>query len=401
MNYFYFVFKSACKDLIRNKVRTFLTSLGIVIGVSSVILLITFSLGLKDFIRNQFYNLGTNLVYVLRGKSFTQGGSVMNSGIEGVKFDEKDYFKLKKIAEADIVLPVYSKILDAQAEGKTDTGTLYATIPEMFSARNLELESGVLFSKTDIDKKSKVTVLGSKIAANIFGDPISAVNRSIRIDSQVFKIIGVLKAKGGGGFATPNFDTFMYVPYKSAYFVNTDKIFTAFVIKARNENDISLIKRILEEILLKRYKKDDFTVADQTEFINTIFAIFSVLNTVLIGTGAISLLVGGIGIMNIMYVSVSERTNEIGIRRALGATKKDILNQFLIEAIVLSLIGGVVGLIVADMVIFGVSPLFPVQINLLSMIVALSVSSSIGIFFGVFPARKAAGLSPIDAIRYE
>ncbi|PIY72161.1 hypothetical protein COY87_02395, partial [Candidatus Roizmanbacteria bacterium CG_4_10_14_0_8_um_filter_33_9] len=248
MNYIYFVFESACKDLIRNKVRTFLTSLGIVIGVSSVILLITFSLGLKDFIRDQFYNLGTNLVYVLRGKSFTQGGSVMNSGIEGVKFDEKDYLKLKKIEQADVVLPVYSKILEAQADGKIDTGTLYATISEMFSARNLELESGVLFTKTDIDKKSKVTVLGNKIASNIFGDPISAVNRSIRIDSQVFKIIGVLKAKGGGGFATPNFDTFMYVPYKSAYFVNTDKIFTAFVIKARNENDISLIKRILEEI---------------------------------------------------------------------------------------------------------------------------------------------------------
>ncbi|PIY72089.1 hypothetical protein COY87_02805, partial [Candidatus Roizmanbacteria bacterium CG_4_10_14_0_8_um_filter_33_9] len=147
--------------------------------------------------------------------------------------------------------------------------------------------------------------------------------------------------------------------------------------------------------------KDDFTVADQTEFINTIFAIFSVFNTVLIGTGAISLLVGGIGIMNIMYVSVSERTNEIGIRRALGATKKDILNQFLVEAIVLSLIGGVFGLVLADIVIFIVSSIFPVKINITSMIIALLVSSSIGIFFGVFPARKAARLSPIDAIRYE
>lgn len=401
MKYLLFTINSACCDLLRNKVRTVLTSLGIVIGVASVILLIAFSLGLKDFIRNQFYNLGTNLVYILRGKSFTQGGSVMNSGIEGVKFDEKDYFKLKKIEQADVVLPVYSKILDAQAEGKSESGTLYATIPEMFSARNLELESGVIFAKNDVDKKSKVTVLGNTIALNIFGDAQAAVNKSIRIDSQVFKVIGVLKAKGGGGFATPNFDMFMYVPYKSAYFVNTEKIFTAFVIKARTENEISLLKRILEENLLKKYKKDDFTIADQTEFINTIFSIFSVLNMVLIGTGAISLLVGGIGIMNIMYVSVSERTNEIGIRRALGATKKDILNQFLIESIALSLIGGIVGLILADIVIFFVSVFFPVKIDIISMIIAISVSSSIGIFFGVFPAQKAAKLSPIDAIRYE
>jgi putative ABC transport system permease protein len=400
MKYFIFLIKSAISDLMKNKVRAFLTTLGIVIGVMAVVLLLAFGVGLKNYIAQQFNNLGTNLVFVLPGQVFNRAGGF--SGIRSsVTFDEKDYLALKKAKNAVAVVPVFQKTAIVKAMGKEEVTTLYGTSEEIFVIRNLNPQYGEVFKKTDLEKKGKVVVLGPEIAKKLFGNEEIALGQKVRIEEQTFRIIGVLESKGGGGLGGPNFDMFVYVPYKTIFNITGKKNFNTFSLKTESEEKVELLKQEIKEIMLKRYNEDDFSVADSREIISTVQAIFSVLNMVLVGIGAVSLIVGGIGIMNIMYVSVTERTREVGIRRALGAFKKDILYQFLLEAVFLSLIGGIIGIIVSYGIVFFVKYFFPAEITITSMLLAISVSSVIGVFFGVFPAKKAADLSPIEAIRYE
>lgn len=402
MIYILFVLRSALSDLYRNKLRTFLTSLGILIGVASVVLLLAFGLGLKEFIRQQFDSLGTNLVFVLPGKIFGSGGFQANSALGGVKFDEKDLADLKRIDESIYTVGAFTKTLKFQGDGKAEYGSLYAASEEIFPARNLTVEYGRVFNKTDVEKRSKVVVMGPKIAEKLFGKAILAVGKSVRAEgTQTYKVIGVLESKGGGGFGGPDFDNFIYVPYKTAYVFNPSKTFVTMFLRGSTEESVPVIKQKVKSILLKRYKEDDFTIADSKEFISTISSIFTILNSVLVAIGAVSLIVGGIGIMNIMYVSVTERIREIGIRRALGATEHDILYQFLAESVLLSLLGGITGLGLAFGVVALIQSVFPAIIDATSMLVAVGTSSFIGVFFGVFPAKRAATLSPMDAIRYE
>lgn len=402
MNYFLFILRTALEDFRRNKVRTFLTSLGILIGVASVVLLISFGLGLKEYIKNQFESLGTNLIVVLPGKVFS-GGSFRSgaSGLGGVKFDERDVAKLKRIPSVNYVVPIFTRSVSITGGKKTEISDLYATTADMFPIRNLEIDQGRLFKKTDVEKRSKIVVIGPVLAKNLFGSSASALGRNVQIEGQSFRIIGILKSKGGGGFGGPDFDSFTYTPYKSAYSFNPDKNFVGIYVKVANEDAVNIAKARVTDTLLIRYKEDDFTVVEQTEILNAVSSIFSVLNTLLVFIGGISLLVGGIGIMNIMYVSVVERTREIGIRRAIGATSRDILSQFLAESVILSLLGGLGGVAISYIIVFFVQSVFPAYVDVTSVLVAFGVSSLIGIIFGVFPARKAANLSPIEAIRYE
>lgn len=401
MNYFLFIFKSALFDFSRNKLRTMLTSLGILIGVASVVLLTAFGLGLKSFIQNQFENLGTNLLRVVPGKILS-GGSFRTgaSSLGGTKFDEKDVTTLRKITQTKYVIPIFSKSVLASVGKDEETGDLYASTADVFFGLNLTPSSGEIFTKNDVEKRSKVVVIGPKIAQKLFGDVSVATGRDIKIESQIFRVLGVLEAKGGG-FGGPDLDSFIYMPYTTAYSFNPDKKFIALIVKAEDDADLGKLKYDIEEKLLKRYKEDDFSVIQQAELISAISGIFSILNTVLVAIAAISLIVGGVGIMNIMYVTITERTKEIGVRRAVGATRRDILFQFLAESATLSLIGGILGLLLSFVVTLAVQRFFPAYIDLFSVIVSLTVSSVVGITFGILPAKKAADLSPIDAIRYE
>jgi len=214
-------------------------------------------------------------------------------------------------------------------------------------------------------------------------------------------VVGVLKEKGGGGFGGPDFDSFIYVPYKAVLSLNPDKKFSVINFQVTEESEMDKIKKAVEEKLLRRYEKDDFSIVEQEEIQNTVTMIFSVLNSVLIAIGGISLIVGGIGIMNIMYVSIIERYQEIGIRRALGATKNNILLLFLSEAVLLSLTGGVLGLLLSYLTVLIIRIYFPAYLDVIAVLVALTTSSLIGIIFGVLPAKNAASLSPVEAIRYE
>jgi len=390
--------KSAFADFKRNKVRTILTSLGIMIGVLSVVMLIALGLGLKNYIQEQFESLGANLVMIMPGSGFGgEGGSFGPGFVGGVQFDEKDLRSLQGIAGVEYVVPMFFKTTMIESGNEKESGYVEGTNAESFEVLNLEVMEGEIFTKSDVTRKAKVAVMGYVIAEKLFGDPADGVGRTIRISNQRFKVIGVNKKMGD-----PEMDNAAIVPYKTTFGgINPDKSFFTIYLGVALEEDIDFVKEKTEEVLLKRYEEGEFSVTEQAEILSTINQIFSIINSVLVAIGSISLLVGGIGIMNIMYASVTERTKEIGIRRAVGATEQDILNQFLTESVILSVFGGATGLVLASLIVLGIRIFFPASINLLSVFIALVISTAIGVFFGVFPAKRAAKLPPIEAIRYE
>jgi putative ABC transport system permease protein len=398
MNYFLFIIKAAFEDFRRNKIKTFLTSLGITIGVSSVVLLIALGLGFKAYIKQQFESLGTNTLYAMPGNTSRGMASSMSSEI---RFDDKDMQSLKKIKNITAVIPFVSGYAIVQGPIDTKTYEFAGTSAEVFDAMGLEIEYGAFFTKSDVEKGAKKIVLGPKVAEQIFGTVEGAIGKTVKFKELIFKVVGIPKAKGGGGLGAPSVDEHVYIPYTTTYGFNPSKKFMTLYIKSLNDETIPAIKADATKVLLKRYGKDDFSVMEQTEILNTINSIFSILNTVLVAIAAISLVVGGVGIMNIMYMSVVERIREIGIRRAIGATKKDILWQFMSEAVLLSGIGGLIGLLFSWVVVLILQTQFPAYIDASTVAIALGVSSAVGVGFGVFPAKKAADLSPMDAIRYE
>ena len=391
--------RAALADFKRNKVRTLLTSLGILIGVLSVVMLIALGLGLKNYIEESFENMGANLVMIMPGSGFGgEGGGFSPAGMfGGIDFDEKDVNSLKRIANVEYIAPLYFKSTLVESKSEEELGYVMGSNVDLFDLMSVEVVAGELFSKSDNQARAKVAVLGYTLAENLFETPEDSVGEIIRFDDQRFKVIAAIEKTGDS-----EMDKSVVIPHKTTYgSMNPDKTFWTIYLGVDSEDDVAGVKAKAEEILAKRYEEDDFSVTEQSEILSTINSIFSIINGVLIAIGSISLLVGGIGIMNIMYASVTERTKEVGIRRAVGATEDDILKQFLTESVLLSFFGGAMGLILASLIVLGIRVFFPASINLTAVIIAFVVSSAIGIFFGVFPARRAAKLPPIEAIRYE
>lgn len=394
-------FQASLNTFQRNKIRTILTSLGIMIGVFSVVILISLGLGLKNYLKQQFESLGSNLIIIFPGNVFNQeagpGGGFGPGFAGGANFDEKDYLALKKIPEANFVVPVFFKSSTVEAGREKILGYVQGASEDIFPLLNLKLLTGKLFTKEAVQKKSKEAILGFLLAQKLFSTPEKALGKTVKVSNQRFLITGVLVKKGDR-----EMDNGLVIPYKTTFgTLNPDKTFFTLYLGTKNKANIEIVKRKAKNILLKRYQDDEFSITEQTEILSTANQIFSIINSILIAIGSISLLVGGIGIMNIMYATVTERTKEIGIRRSLGATQKDILTQFLAEAVSLSIFGGLIGLLLAALAVLAVRAFFPASINLLSVILAFTVPTAIGVFFGVFPARKAAKLTPIEAIRYE
>lgn len=399
-NGFTHLFKAAMADFKRNKMRTLLTSLGIMIGVLSVVMLIALGLGLRNYIQEQFESLGANLLIIMPGSSFSGEGGLSSFGqglVGGIQFDEKDFKSLQGIAGVDYVVPLFFKSTLIEAGSEKEMVYIEGANEEIFEVLNFEILKGEVFTKSDVTRRAKVGVLGYSMAEKLFGDPADGVGQTVRLENQRLKIIGVAEKKGDN-----ELDNSIVIPYRTTFgTMNPDKSFFMIYLGVTSDDDIEFAKEKAEEILLKRYEESEFSVTEQAEILSTVNQIFGIINGVLVAIGSISLIVGGIGIMNIMYATVTERTKEVGIRRAVGATKRDILNQFLTESVVLSVFGGLLGLILASLLVLIIRIFFPAAINLLSVIITLVISSAIGIFFGVFPAKRAAELSPIEAIRYE
>lgn len=395
--------KSSFRSILKNKSRTILTSLGIIIGVTSVILLTSIGNGLKKYVTDQFDSLGANSIYVSPGKVFNDDGGFSQSGSMMLNtFTQKDVATLnRKLNNVDIT-PASAVFADISSPFSTQKNIEIDGSTENFGKNNNLAPSegnGRWFTKEENDKNNPVIILGYQLAIDLFPKS-SAVGRKVIVKGKTLKVIGVSDKKGAS-FGGPSFDKQAYIPLNLAFELSGKNDIQSIIIKAPNKDLIEPLKKQITNILLEKYDEDAFSVFDSSQLLNTINSIIGILTIGLTGIAAISLVVGGIGIMNIMLVSVTERTREIGLRKAIGAYPRAILIQFLIEAIILSCIGGATGVLLGYLGTLAIKPFFPAQITTSSVVLAFGVSSLVGIIFGVAPARKASKLSPIEALRYE
>lgn len=382
--------KMAVKSILSNKLRAFLTMLGMIIGVSSVIILVSISQGSSKQISDQIGQLGTNLL------------SVTFFNTDSTQFKESDLETLKKINGVKEVAPVVSGRVTVKNGRTSSEVSMTGTTSTYKDVRNVKISSGRFFTDFDNEERLKTAILGSETATTLFGLS-NPIGETVQIDGTSFKVVGVLQSSGSS--LGQSGDNTVLLPMSVAQRVLKDTTIGSVYIKAKNENMIDLIKFNLESTLSVLFggSQDNFSVTNQQDVINTMSSVTNTMSIMLGGIACISLIVGGIGIMNIMLVSVSERTKEIGIRKAIGAQKVDILLQFLIESIVLSSFGGMIGvgigLISAKLYssISGTTISFSLPVILLSF----AFSLLIGVVFGVFPAYKAAKMRPIQALRFE
>lgn len=396
-------FLVALKAIMVNKGRSFLTMLGVIIGVSSVVLLTSIGTGLQAYVTEQFEELGSNNVLVFPGDIFGENGGFDQEAQQNALLNNKlklsDVNEIENLREfVEFALPMNSHSDKISFRDETKTVTVIGTYYQ-YDQFITGLDKGRFFSKKEDQGGEKVAVIGWGIADTLFGR-IDPIGKTVKLGTQTFKIVGVAK-KQGGGFGGPSFDTYVYVPLETSFRLYDTNEIVEIMVRVRDKERIPEAIKAIKNVMSKRLKEDEYSVFDQTEILNTITSILGVLTAGLGGIAAISLVVGGIGIMNIMLVSVTERTREIGLRKALGATPNQILTQFLIEAALLSVLGGLIGLLIAYLGSLALQSFFPAQVTPGAIMLAFGVSALVGIVFGVAPARKAANLSPIEALRYE
>jgi putative ABC transport system permease protein len=400
---FFAPFRIALRALRRNKLRTLLTMLGIIIGVTAVISAVSIGTGAKVEVEARVASIGQNVLTVFPG-SFSTGGARGGMGSRSTLTDADALAITREVAN---VVAVSCEVRDRnqiQANGLNWNTQVQGESPDYLSVRAWELASGAMFSDADVRSASKVCVIGKTVADELFSgsDP---VGQTVRIRDIPFKILGVLKAKGVNFFGQDQDDT-VVVPYTSAMRRLSGRDFlSGILIQADKAENMERMQQDITAVLQQRRggREPDFIVRTQLETAEMATATAKTMTVLVGGVAAISLVVGGIGIMNIMLVSVTERTREIGIRMAIGARGRDILLQFLIEAVTLSIIGGVLGITGGILVskIISAKAGWTTVTSETSIIVAFLFSAGVGIFFGFYPARKASKLDPIDALRYE
>lgn len=408
MNFLQIV-NEAWNSLNSNKMRSILTTLGIVIGVAAVIAMIAIGTGAQDTILNQISGIGTNLLFVFEGNEEDESINVNPLTMQ----DANAIGEVLAAPHVELVAPVIQGSGVVKFSGESKSTQIFGVTPAFQDVRNYELTEGEFISEENVNGRASVALIGVDVAEQLFGQSENLVGETVTIEGQPFRIIGVLAPKGGGQFGSQ--DDMVLVPITTAKsrLMNREqgKVDTIYI-KATSADSVPEATSEVQEILRKRHRtnlgEDDFTIYSQQDFLTLASSITNIFKIFLSGIAGISLLVGGIGIMNIMLVSVTERTKEIGLRKAIGAKKKDILIQFLTESSLLSMVGGILGIILGWIISalvgsFAIAQgvVFQPQVDLGAIFLATIFSTAVGLFFGIYPANKAANLEPVEALRHE
>lgn len=395
--------KISLEALRANKTRSGLTMLGIIIGVLSVILLVSIGSGLRNYVTQQLEGLGANSLFAFPGELEISagggGGGAPGAGMAASKFTFDHVRELQRKGTTIKTVMAYTENNGTMRyKGKTHVTQVAGVGPEYQEVRDQKVVSGSFFTLSQYNAAKKVAVLGKSVAEKLFGQE-NPIGKKISVSDQSYTVLGVLEEKGA--FGSIDMDDQVFIPATTAMQQFDMEYIQSLWIQSLSSETVPETKKEVEQILSRTLKKDEFSVLDTKSILGVISSILGVLTAALAGIAAISLLVGGIGIMNIMLVSVTERTREIGLRKAVGATPSAILTQFVIEAVILSFFGGSLGILLGVLGSLVIGHFFTTSIPFWSIVLAFGVSALVGIIFGVAPAAKAARLNPIDALRFE
>lgn len=390
-----------------NKVRSGLTMLGIVIGIASVIAMLSIGQGAKNQIEANIQSIGSNLLLVMPGAQRGVGVSVSAGRGSAQTLTLADADALTSVEGVGAVSPESSRRYQLVARGTNTNTQITGAEPSYLQVRNITMESGSFITASHQTSRAKVIVLGPTVRDDLFGAESSPIGSQVRLNGMLYTVIGVTASKGGSGIANQDDVAFVPITTMSTYLTGTEFVST-IAVQAKDSASMALAQQGVTDALLARHRissaaSADFTVLNQSDLVSTASSVTNTFTTLLAAIASISLLVGGIGIMNMMLTTVTERTREIGLRQAIGAEKREIVAQFLGEAVLLTFLGGLLGIALG----YGVSKLLqvltqtPTQVAWSSVFLACGVSVGIGVVFGFYPARRAAGLHPIEALRFE